>query len=107
MPADRGAVAVRAGAAGAGQVRRPGAEGAQGREVHLLHRYLFGDAVSDGSATAEVTMVMRRIKCDDILPKKGDSVMLVGIGFKKILGGGKNEYSFIKIHALSIAKISH
>lgn len=52
-------------------------------------------------------MVMRRIKCDDILPKKGDSVMLVGIGFKKILGGGKNEYSFIKIHALSIAKISH
>lgn len=61
--------------------------------------------MSDGSASAEVTLVHRRISCPELLPARGDSVQIIGHGFRKVLGG-KHEYSFLKILALSISKVS-
>jgi hypothetical protein len=40
------------------------------------------------------------------LPVKGDSVQVVGHGYRKVLGGAKNSYSFLKIYASSISTIT-
>lgn len=40
------------------------------------------------------------------LPRKGDSVQIVGRGYRKVLGGTKNPFSFLKIIASSISKVT-
>lgn len=47
----------------------------------------------------------KRITTTELLPQKGDSVEIIGHGFRKIMGG-KHEYSFLKILALSISPIT-
>jgi hypothetical protein len=105
MQTDRGTDLLRAGTTRPGTVRGRGPQGQQGRQVRLLHRYSPLYAVSDGSATAEVTLIHRRIQTAELLPVRGDSVQIIGQGFRKVLGG-KHEYSFLKILALSISAIS-
>jgi hypothetical protein len=62
-------------------------------------------AVSDGSASAEVTLMHKRITTPELLPQKGDSVEIIGHGYRKVMGG-KHEYSFLKILALSMGLIT-
>lgn len=62
--------------------------------------------VSDGTGTAEATLIYKKIPADINLPKKGDSVQMVGMGYKKVLGGSKNSYSFPKIQVISIGVIT-
>ncbi len=50
-------------------------------------------------------MVQRFLEWADYMPNRGDSVKFTGIGFKKTLGG-KNEYSFLKVHCLTIGRVS-
>ena len=61
--------------------------------------------VSDGTATAEVTLCYRRIPPEYELPGKGASVEVVGFGYKKVLGIRNNIYSFYKIIASGIKEV--
>ena len=62
--------------------------------------------MSDGTGTAEVTMVYKKVSKDVVLPEPGDSVEVVGKGYCKVLGGKKNPYKITKIFAKGIGKIS-
>ena len=41
------------------------------------------------------------------MPVQGESVQLIGCGFKKVLGSGSNVCSFLKIYCSSLAVITH
>jgi hypothetical protein len=53
-----------------------------------------------------VSLSYRKPEVELHLPAKGDSVQVVGHGYRKVLGGAKNSYSFLKIYASSISAIS-
>ena len=73
---------------------------------HLLQQYNYQHSVSDGTGTAEASLIYKKIPADVKLPKVGDSVIVIGSGYRKILGGSKNAYSFPKIHVCSIGVIT-
>jgi hypothetical protein len=48
----------------------------------------------------------RKLSPELELPAKGDSVQILGVGYKKVLGGTKNPFSFLKIFASCISRIT-
>jgi hypothetical protein len=62
--------------------------------------------VSDGTGTAEVTLLYQKINPEVPLPRLGESVDVIGVGYRKVLGGTKNPYSFAKVFANCISTIT-
>ena len=61
--------------------------------------------MNDGTASAEATLIYQRLNSDIKLPEKGDSVHIIGRGYKKVVGI-KTSFSFLKIHVKCIGVIS-